>query len=153
RLAAHRTGPPHALHQPGNLAARRSNGLALKLSPDLAHAVDLEVGVPDPLHLGLQVCIAPRSGRQLARIGALRGVGMVGAWGDRQDPADQLDPMRLAVIVDERDHGLDRRAGPAIAKYADTLRRISLAWRSSRTSHSRALMRSRSSPLGPARRP
>ena len=33
------------------------------------------------------------------------------------------------MIVDERDHGLDRRSSSAIAKYALALRRISLAWR------------------------
>jgi hypothetical protein len=38
------------------------------------------------------------------------------------------------MIVDEADHGLDRRSSSAIAKYADALRRISLAWRSSRAS-------------------
>jgi hypothetical protein len=61
---------------------------------------------------------------------------MVGAWGDRQNPADRLDPVSSAMIVDERDHGLDRRSSSAIAKYADALRRISLAWRSSRFSRS-----------------
>src|SRR5207237_8506389 len=39
------------------------------------------------------------------------------------------------------------------AKYADALRRISLAWRSSRFSRSSALIRSPSCVVGPARRP
>ena len=47
----------------------------------------------------------------------------------------------------------DRRSSSAIAKYALALRRISLAWRSSRFSRSSALIRSRSSVVGPARRP
>jgi hypothetical protein len=42
--------------------------------------------------------------------------------------------MDVAVIVDERDHGLDRRSSSAIAKYALALRRISLAWREPRGS-------------------
>ena len=58
---------------------------------------------------------------------------------DRQHPADRLDPIRPAVIVDEGDHGLCRRSSSARAKYALALRRISLAWRSSRFSRSRAL--------------
>jgi len=58
-----------------------------------------------------------------------------------------------AVIVDEGDHFLNGRSSSAWAKYADALRRISLAWRSSRTSRSRVLIRSRSSLIGPARRP
>jgi len=42
------------------------------------------------------------------------------------------------VIVDDGDHGFDRRSSSAAAKYADALRRISLAWRSSRFSRSSA---------------
>src|SRR6478609_407599 len=64
---------------------------------------------------------------------------VVGRRGDRQHLANRLDPMRLAVIVDERDHGLNRRSSSAWAKYAEALRRISLAWRSSRFSRSKAL--------------
>ncbi len=51
--------------------------------------------------------------------------------------------------VDERDHGFDRRSSSAIAKYADALRRISLAWRSSRFSRSSALIRACSALVGP----
>jgi hypothetical protein len=35
---------------------------------------------------------------------------------DRQHVADRLDPMRPTMIVDEADHGLDRRSSSAIAK-------------------------------------
>ena len=35
---------------------------------------------------------------------------VVGRRGDRQHLADRLDPVRLAMIVDERDHGLNRRS-------------------------------------------
>ncbi len=48
------------------------------------------------------------------------------------------------MLVNEVDHGLDRRSSSAWAKYADALRRISFAWRSSRFSRSSALIRSRS---------
>ena len=44
------------------------------------------------------------------------------------------------MLVDEGDHGLNRRSSSAWAKYADALRRISFAWRSSRFSRSSALM-------------
>jgi len=60
-------------------------------------------------------------------------------------------PHTPAVIVDERDHGLCRRSSSARAKYADALRRISFAWRSSRFSRSSVLIRSRSSLVGPGR--
>ena len=57
------------------------------------------------------------------------------------------------MIVDERDHGLDRRSSSAWAKYADALRRISLAWRNSRISRSSDFIRSRSSLVRPAAAP
>ena len=57
------------------------------------------------------------------------------------------------MIVDERDHGLNRRSSSAWAKYADALRRISLACRSSRFSRSRAFIFSESSLGTPARFP
>ena len=41
---------------------------------------------------------------------------LVGRRGDRQHLADRLDPVRLAMIVDERDHGLNRRSSSAWAK-------------------------------------
>src|SRR5579875_3558935 len=79
-------------------------------------------------------------------------MSIVGRRGDRQYPADRLDPVRLPVLIDEGDHVRDQRSSSAMAKYALALRRISLAWRSSRTSRSSALIRSRSSVFGPARR-
>jgi hypothetical protein len=55
--------------------------------------------------------------------------------------------------VDERDHGLDWRSSSAMAKYADALRRISLACRNARTSRSRASIRACSAPVDPAAGP
>src|SRR4029453_3492424 len=80
---------------------------------------------------------------------APRDLGVVGGRGDRQHLADRLDPVATPVIVDEGDHVLDRRSSSAWAKYAEALRRISLAWRSSRTSRSSALIRSPSALVGP----
>src|SRR6202021_1785031 len=80
-------------------------------------------------------------------------MGVIGRQGDRQHPADRLDPMRLAVIVDEGNHGLNRRSSSAWAKYALALRRISLACRSSRFSRSRAFSLSAMSVGTPARCP
>jgi hypothetical protein len=78
---------------------------------------------------------------------------VVGRWGNRQHSADRLDPMRLAVIVNERDHGLNRRSSSPCAKYALALHNISLAWCSSRTSRPRDLILSRSALVEPGRRP
>jgi hypothetical protein len=80
-------------------------------------------------------------------------MGMVGRRSDPQHPADRLDTVDLALIVDEGDHGFDRRSSSAIAKYADAFLRISLARRNSRTSRYSALMRSRSSLVAPGRWP
>src|SRR5436190_13658840 len=80
-------------------------------------------------------------------------MGMIGRGGDRQHFADRLDPMDLTVIVDERDHRLNGRSSSAWAKYADALRRISLACRSSRFSRSRAFSRAAISVVTPGARP
>ena len=67
-----------------------------------------------------------------------------------------LDPERFAggtMRLDEADHGFHRRSSSAWAKYAEALRRISLACLSSRFSRSSALMRSRSSVVVPGRLP
>ena len=40
--------------------------------------------------------------------------------------------MNPALIINESDHGLNRRSSSACAKYADALNKLSLAWRSSR---------------------
>jgi hypothetical protein len=58
--------------------------------------------------------------------------------GDRQSAADRLDPIGIAVIVNESDHRQNGRSSSACAKYANALRRISFACRSSRTSRSSA---------------
>src|SRR5436305_119801 len=91
--------------------------------------------------------------RQPRRIGPPGGMGVIGRWGNRQHLADRLDPIRPALIVDERDHGLCRRSSSAWAKYADALRRISLACRSSRFSRSSAFSRAAISVVTPGARP
>jgi hypothetical protein len=57
------------------------------------------------------------------------------------------------MLVDERDHHFGRRSSSACAKYADALRRISFARRSSRFSRSSSLSRSRSPLVSPERTP
>src|SRR4030081_1628844 len=153
RLAADHALQSHASHQPLYGAAGNVKALALQLPPDLAHAIDLEVLRKDAGDLRLQRHIPPRSRGELLRIGALGDMGMVGRGGERQDLADRLHPMSLSVIVDERDHGLYRRSSSAIAKYADALRRISLAWRSSRFSRSSAVSFAATSEGRPGARP
>ena len=97
--------------------------------------------------------IALGSWRQPGRINAPGDVSAVSGWGDRQHAADRLDPMPPTVIVDERDHRLNGRSSSAWAKYADALRRISLACRNSRFSRSSALIWPVSCVVGPGRSP
>src|SRR6202142_3428604 len=80
-------------------------------------------------------------------------MGVIGRQGDRQQLADRLPPMGPGGIVDEGNHGLNRRSSSAWAKYALALRRISLACRSSRFSRSRAFSFVATSVGTPARTP
>ncbi len=61
--------------------------------------------------------------------------------------------MRITMRLNEIHHHFDRRSSSAIAKYAEALRRISLAWRNSRFSRSRAFILSAISLGTPARLP
>jgi len=83
-------------HEPLYRTPRHLMVLAPQLPPDLAHAIDVG-GVT----LG--------SRRSLGRISTPGDMSVIGRRGDRQDFADWLDPMRLAVSVNEGDHGLNRR--------------------------------------------
>src|SRR5690606_4809682 len=78
---------------------------------------------------------------------------VVRRWGDRQNRADRLDPVFLALRVDERHHHFGRRSSSACAKKAEALRRISLARRSSKFSRSSSFSRCRSSVARPGRFP
>src|SRR4051795_12431569 len=115
--------------------------------------LDLEVLIPDPPDSHARLGIASPARRRLGRIGPSGGMGVIYRWGDRQHLADRLDPVDGAMLVDEGDHFRNGRSSSAWAKYADALRRISFAWRSSRTSRSSALIRSCSSVVGPGRLP
>jgi len=69
----------------------------------------------------------PGTRRGLGRIGTPGGMSVIGRRVDRQHPANWFDTVDLAVIVDEGDHGLNRRSSSAWAKYAIALRSISFA--------------------------
>lgn len=140
RLAADNALNTHTLHQPCHRASGNIEAFPTKLTPDLAHAVDTPVLFEDTPDLRLQRRVAPGTLRLPIRIGPLRQVIVIGGRGDRQNLANRLDPMLTTMIVDEPDHHFDRRSSSAIAKYALALRKISLAWRSSRFSRSSAFV-------------
>ena len=116
RLAPDRPLQAHLLHQPRNRAAGGIEAFALQLPPDFANAVHREVLLEDPPDFDLQGSITLGSCRKLGGITPLDQMIVVGGRGNRQNSADRLDPVRLPVIVDEGDHGLNRRSSSAIAK-------------------------------------
>ena len=84
----------HPSHQSRHRATGNIEAFALELSPDLAHAIDLEVLIEHAPNLDLQGGVLPGSRRPLGGIASPRHMGVVGRGGDRQDLADRLDPMR-----------------------------------------------------------
>ncbi len=64
----------------------------LQLPPDLANAIDAEVLPEDTTYLDLQADIAAGTDRQAIHVQSLGDVLVVGGWGNRQQPADRLDP-------------------------------------------------------------
>lgn len=127
RLAPDDALKAHVLHQPCSRAAGDLEALTAELPPDLADAVDAPVRLEHATDLGAQRVVPTRAIRQSRRIGPPGQVIVVGGRGDRQNSADRLDPGRTALRGDERHHRFDRRSSAAIAKYADALRKISLA--------------------------
>lgn len=79
-----------------------------------------------------------RACRTTCRITPLRHAFMIGRWGDLQGPADRLDPILSTMIINKSSHLRNGRSSSAWAKYAEALRKISLACRSSRFSRSSA---------------
>src|SRR5919202_218906 len=124
-------------HEARDRAAGDLEALALQLSPHLAHAIDPEVLVEHTLDLAREHLVSLGPLGPPGRIAALGGVLMVGRRGNRQHPADRLDPVHLTMIIDDGDHGLKRRSSSALAKKTPALPRVSFALRSSPVSPSR----------------
>src|SRR5487761_2752763 len=115
--------------------------MEVELMPDLVAPVDLHMGLPDPLYLRHQALIAQSACTAQGWVALLRRMAPIPRRGDPQDLADRLDPVGVAMPVDEISQDLNRRSSSAWAKNALASFRISLARRSSRTSRSRALIR------------
>ena len=107
---------PDLSHQPGGRAARHRDPFPAELPPDLAHAVDPEIPLPDPTDFGSQDRVPPPSGRQARGVAPPGGMLVESRRSDRHHMADRLDPIDRAVFVDEGDHGFERRSSSAIAK-------------------------------------
>ena len=112
-LTPHDPLQTHRPHQARHGAAGDRDPFSAELSPDLPDAIDSEVLVVHAADLNLHRGIAMGPRRQPARIGAPGSVSMIRRRGDRQDAADRLDPVDGAMLVDKRDHGLNRRSSSA----------------------------------------
>ncbi len=112
-------------HQPLDGAAGDGETLPPHLSPDLANTVHFEVLGEHARNRGLEILIAPRPRGQAIWILSLGNMLVVGGWGDRQNPADRLDPIGCPVIIDKRDHRLNGRSSCEIAPNNDPAPEVS----------------------------
>src|SRR5262249_12317641 len=139
-LATDDTAQTQLTHQPLHRAARYCMAFPVELMPDFVGTIDLQVGLPDPFDLRHQNVIALSAHAAQRRVAPLGRISPVARRGDLQRLADRLDPVRVAMLINEIPHHLQRRSSSAWAKNALANLRISLALRSSRTSRSKALM-------------
>jgi IS30 family transposase len=86
-LPAAHARKPELAHELLHRAAGHRDPLPVQLPPNLAGAVDRKVVVIDPTDLDLELGVAHGPGRGRSAAG-----GVVGGRGDRQHPADRLDP-------------------------------------------------------------
>jgi len=121
--------------------------------PDLVRAIDLQVGIPNPLNVRNQFVIAFGPCTTKLWVALLRGMSPVARRGNLQNLANWLDPECVAMLVDEALQDLSRRSSSAWAKNALATFKISLALRSSLFSRSSSLIRSRSMLVRPSRMP
>ena len=112
RLATHHAPQAEPTHQALDRAARRAVPFALQLPPHLSHAVDPLVLVPDPPDLSARHVVLARAVRTPLRIDIASPLLVIRRRGELQCRADRLDPVNLAVRVDERRHDLNRRRAP-----------------------------------------
>src|SRR5262249_45719328 len=135
---SHGATQPKIAHQPLHGAACRSDVLTIELPPHLADTIDPEVLVPYAPNVDFQFAIALHTRWNARWVDFPRFVLVVRRRGNWQLPANRLDPVFVAMLVDEPDHDFPRRSSSAWAKNAEALRRISLARRNSWFSRSRA---------------
>ena len=126
-LATNDASKPHHSHEPCHGATSDIKAFSLQLSPDFPNAIDLEVLVEHTAYLDFHDNIIPFAGRQAVHVHALCDELIIGGRGNRQQSADRLDPEHRSMFIDERDHRFSGRSSSAWAKYAEALRKISLA--------------------------
>ena len=113
RFAANDALQAKPLRQPSDSAAGDVDALALHLAPDLANPVDAEVRLENTADVLAKFDISAFPRRATIRIAVASGMLVIRRWGDRQNPADRLDPIDVAVVIDERRHRLNGRSSSA----------------------------------------
>ena len=111
--AADRTPEAHLAHQTLHRTPRHADSLPTQLPPDLPSPVHPEVLLPDPLDRLTQLGLSNGSIGSSGRIYLTGLLLVVRRRGDRQLPADRLDPVLLTVLIDERHHHFGRRSSSA----------------------------------------
>ena len=86
-FAAPDPGQPELAHQPLDRTAGNGYAFSVHLLPDLVCAVDLPVGMPDPLNIGRQILITLGSGAMKFWIALAGSMQAVTRWGDLQNLA------------------------------------------------------------------
>jgi hypothetical protein len=114
--ASNNAAQPQLPHQPLDGAARDGDLFPMQLTPNFLGAVDAKILVPHSANGRSQHVVALGPFASLLGIAPVRLPLVVRRWGNRQDLADWLDPVRAPVLVDEIDHYLGRRSSSACAK-------------------------------------
>jgi len=123
-LAADDAFEVQLVHESGDAVATNARALTIELVPDLLDPVDAEVVAVDAADFEFEALIVLVASRQRT---PYRGV--VGGWGNLQDPADRLDSPAVAVSADEPHDFFGSRGSSSAAKKAGAAFRISSARR------------------------
>ena len=111
-----RSAAPKIRHDGPDLrrdAAAGGDAFTVQLPPNLAHPIDLEVLMPHASDLRSQLGVPPGALREQRGIGPTRGVSTIGRRSDRKNPSDRLDPVSVAMLINEHLHFFMGRSSSA----------------------------------------
>ena len=93
--------------------------LSKQLTPHFSDAVEAVAHLPNPLNLTREKCISLGSFRTKFWLTTLAHMAVVSRRGDWQNLANRLDPVRIAVLVDETHHFFSGRCWPRTLSAAE----------------------------------
>jgi hypothetical protein len=100
-FAAHHPAQPQCAHQPLDCATGHRHAFACQLPPHLVGAVDLHVGLPDAFNLRHKHLVTVSTRTALMGRAQQRRMPTICRRGNLQDLAERLDPIGIAVLIDE----------------------------------------------------